>query len=232
MNKSISRKSSLSQFSSAMKGVISKPLGLALLATVSSFGFADSYEIDPDHANARFSIDHFNTSTNTGGFYNLIGEVIYKPESQEGSVSVVIPMDTINTGNSRFDEHLKSSDFFNVENYPIARFDSTKWHFAVDAPEKDQAQTTEANDQEGLDDSANLVPTKIDGELSLLGKTHPITLTATKFNCYFSAVVEKQVCGGDFTTTIDRSKWGIDKYIEVGMAKEVRLDIQIEAIKR
>ena len=74
--------------------------------------------------------------------------------------------------------------------------------------------------------------TKIDGNLTMHGKSNPITLTATKFNCYFSFIAKKQVCGGDFTTTIDRRKWDISKYTLLGITENVVLNIQVEAAKQ
>ena len=177
-----------------------------------------TYKIDPAHANVRFAIDHFNTSTNTGGFYNLTGEVQFDPKQQFGKVAITIPMSDLNTGNAEFDEHLKSEDFFAVEKYPTARFESTQWHFA------------KGDDDNSSDGQAKV--TQVDGNLTMHGKTHPVTLQATKFNCYFSPVYKKSVCGGDFTTTIDRTNWGISKYVAMGMSKQVRLTIQIEAVKQ
>ncbi len=71
----------------------------------------------------------------------------------------------------------------------------------------------------------------VQGKLTLLGKTQPVTLTATKFNCYQSPMLKTQVCGGDFTATIDRSKWGMNYLVDAGMTKQVKLNIQIEAGK-
>ena len=52
-----------------------KALTLAVLAAAFGSAQADTYKVDSHHTNARFAIDHFNTSTNTGGFYNLSGTV-------------------------------------------------------------------------------------------------------------------------------------------------------------
>ena len=51
------------------------------------------------------------------------------------------------------------------------------------------------------------------------GKTAPVKL-------------KTEVCGGDFSTTIDRTKWSMDYLVNVGMTKSVRIDIQIEAAKQ
>ena len=65
-----------------------------------------------------------------------------------------------------------------------------------------------------------------------MGKTHPVTLKATKFNCYQSPMLKTEVCGGDFETVIDRTQWGMNYLVNAGMTKNVKLDIQIEAAKQ
>lgn len=173
---------------------------------------AATYHIDPSHTNVCFAIDHFKTSTNTGGFYNLTGQLEYDPAAKIGNISLVIPLNTLMTGDKAFDMALKSPDFFDIEKFPLAHFESTKWYFQTD---KNRSAVT-----------------KVEGMLTLHGKTNPVTLTATKFNCYLSYVLKKSVCGGDFTTTIDRTKWGISKYTLLGITEKVDLTIQIEAAKQ
>ena len=70
------------------------------------------------------------------------------------------------------------------------------------------------------------------GKLTLLGQTHPVTLKANTFNCYQSPMLKREVCGGDFETTIDRTQWGMDYGVSFGMPKTVRLIVQAEAIKQ
>ena len=168
-----------------------------------------SYKIDPNHANVRFAIDHFGTTTNQGGFYGVTGDLNYNPAKNTGSINVDIPVNSLDTGNEHFTNHLKSAEFFNAEKYPTANFKSTKFHFK------------------------NGKVTKVDGNLTLLGKTNPVSLKATKFNCYNSPMLKNaQVCGGDFETTIDRTKWGMDTYVKMGFAKDVKLNIQVEAVQQ
>ncbi len=204
---------SFSPFISPILSYVSKPLsGLLLLATCIGSSHAATYLLQPNNSNVRFEIDHFNTSTNSGGFYNVTGQLQYDPKAKTGSVSLVIPINSLNTGNKAFDVTLTGADFFDVEKFPVANFESTKWHFA--------------NDKAGSDVA------KVDGNLTMHGITNPITLTATKFNCYFSFIAKKPVCGGDFTTTIDRKKWDMGKYTLLGITEEVTLKIQIEAAKQ
>lgn len=184
-----------------------KSLLLATLA-LSVAANADTYTIDEMHTHARFSIDHMGTSTNHGGFYGLTGKVEFDPAVKTGFIGINIPMTSLDTNIKAFTEHLKSADFFNVEKHPTAYFSSTKWHFKGE----------------------NV--TRVDGELNLMGQTHPVTLTAQKFNCYQSPMLNAKVCGGDFVATIDRTKWGIDKYADMGVAKNVTLNIQVEAFNK
>lgn len=181
---------------------------LGMSAAVAVGANAATYNIDSHHANARFEIDHFGTSSNVGGFYNLTGKMEFDAAKQTGSIDVVIPVASLQASGQDFTNHLKSADLFNVEKFPEMRFVSGKFHF----------------DGEKV--------TSVEGNLTLLGKTHPVTLTATKFNCYDSPILKTQVCGGDFKTSIDRTQWGMNYLVDIGMTKTVDISIQIEAAKQ
>lgn len=186
-----------------------KVLSLLAISTVAANVFAADYKIDSGHTHARFAIDHFGTSTNHGGFYNLTGELKLDTKAETGFVDITIPVSSIDTSIEAFNQHLKSADLFHMEKYPTMHFVSDKWTF------KDGKVAT------------------IEGKLTLLGKTNPVTLTATKFNCYNSPMFNNaEVCGGDFTATIDRTQWGMNYLVDMGMTKEVKLDIQLEAVKQ
>ena len=72
----------------------------------------------------------------------------------------------------------------------------------------------------------------LSGQLTLLGKTAPLTLKANQFNCYDSPMLKREVCGGDFEATIDRTQWDMNYGVEWGFPKNVRLVVQIEAVKQ
>ena len=190
-----------------------KRLGtLLLLAGCTVISHAATYKIEPDHSNVRFAIDHLKTSATTGGFYNVTGILQYDPSAKTGDISLIIPIKSLNTGNKVFNLKLMGPDFFNMEQFPLARFESTTWHFSSD--------------------KENPKVTRVDGKLTLNGQTHPISLMATKFNCYLSSPLNRTVCGGNFTTTIDRTQWNIKKYVLFGMTKNLTLNIQVEAAKQ
>lgn len=179
---------------------------LALSSIVNSH--AASYIINPTNTNIRFSLERFKTAASTGGFYNVKGKLQYDPSSQSGNISLMIPIGSLETGNQTLNKNLKGADFFDMQYFPSARFQSTNWYFNKNAV------------------------TKVDGNLTLNGKTHPISLTATTFSCYVNSIINKQVCSGEFATTIDRTKWNINKYSLFGLTKYLDLKIQIEAMKQ
>lgn len=181
------------------------------IATATLMGMtanAATYEIDPLHANARFAIDHFNTSTNVGGFYGITGTVEFDAQKRTGNLDISIPVSSLQTGSTEFTQHLLSADLFNAAQYPTMRFVSTRFHYAGNKLKS------------------------VDGQLTLLGKTHPVRLHAKKFNCYDSPMLKTQVCGGDFSATLDRTQWGMNYLVDMGMTKTVKINIQIEAAKK
>ncbi|NUE66584.1 MULTISPECIES: YceI family protein [Snodgrassella] len=183
---------------------------MATLLGIAVPAVAANYKIDPLHTNARFTLDHFATSSNVGGFYNLNGELQYDAGTKTGAVDITIPLTTLDTGRSEFTKHLQSKLFFNAAQYPVLRFVSHNWNF----------------DKEGK-------VRALRGQLTMVGQTHPVTLRATKFNCYKSPMNQSQVCGGDFEAVIDRSQWGINEYLTAMPASRyVKLNIQIEAVRQ
>ena len=63
------------------------------------------------------------------------------------------------------------------------------------------------------------------------GKTQPVTLKATRFNCYENGQLKREVCGGDFVGSIQRSQYGLGFLPQV-TPDEIPLLIQVEAIRQ
>jgi polyisoprenoid-binding protein YceI len=57
-------------------------------------------------------------------------------------------------------------------------------------------------------------------------------LKAQNFNCYNSPMIKREVCGGDFDTTIVRSQYGVSYGLNYGFPDNVHLVIQVEAVKQ
>lgn len=170
---------------------------------------AASYAIDPTHTFVTFEIDHNKTSTNRGRFDQVEGSIQFDRAARTGKADVTVHIASVNTGTPDFDGHLRAPDIFNAGQFATARFVSTRFKF--DGDEVDE----------------------VEGELTLLGRTLPVTLDAEKFNCYASPQQQgKEVCGGDFEAKIDRSRWGLDFGLDWGAAREVKIVIQIEAVRQ
>ena len=183
-----------------------------LIISAAPSSHAASYTINPAGTHVRFAIERFKTSATTGGFYDIKGQLQYDPSLQTGDISLIIPINSLNTGNPSFNSSLTGPDFFDAKKFPSAQFKSTKWYFDQN---KKSPQVT-----------------KVDGKLTLHGETHPISLTATNFDCYLSPSLKKDVCGGDFTATIDRTKWNINKFVWFGLTKNLNLNIKVEAARQ
>lgn len=189
-----------------MKTILAAAAGLFALGAVQAQ--SATYAIEPTHTFVTFEIGHFGTSTNRGRWDKKEGTVQFDRAAKTGRVELSIDMTSINTGVAPFDGHLKSKDFFNVAEHPVAKFVGNKFNFAGDKV------------------------TSVEGTLTLLGKSNPVTLQAKQFNCYTNPMFKREVCGGDFEATIQRSQWGLGYGLPVVAPDNVRLVIQVEAIKQ
>jgi polyisoprenoid-binding protein YceI len=169
---------------------------------------AQSYNADPTHTFVTFEVKHFGTSTLRGRFDKKDGSVSVDRAAKTGKAEFTIDMASVSTGVPALDTHLKSKDFFNAAENPTAKFVGDKFTF----------------------DGSKV--TAVAGSLTMAGKTMPVTLTASNFNCYENSMLKREVCGGDFETTIKRSDFGVSYGLNYGIPDNVRLLVQVEAVKQ
>jgi polyisoprenoid-binding protein YceI len=177
-----------------------------LASTVSAQ--AASYAIDPSHTYVTFEISHFGTSTNRGRFDKKEGSLAFDRAAKTGKVEIAFDTASVNTGFAPFNKHLQSAELFDAEKFPTMKFAADKFVFNGDKV------------------------SEVVGTLTLLGKTNPLTLKATNFNCYENPMLKREVCGGDFEGTVDRTLYGMNYGLDWGFPKNVRVVVQIEAIKQ
>ncbi len=187
-----------------------KTLLTAALLAAATLAQAQSatYGIDPTHTFVTFEAKHFGTSTLRGRFDKKEGSVTIDRAAKSGKADITMDVGSISTGVGPLDSHLKSKDFFNAAENPTAKFVGDKFTF----------------------DGTKVA--SVAGTLTMLGKTQPVTLNATNFNCYDHPMLKREVCGGDFETTIQRSQWGMDFGLKAGLPDSIRLLVQIEAAKQ
>ncbi|MDM0001485.1 YceI family protein [Variovorax sp. J22P240] len=165
-----------------------------------------TYVVDPTHTFVMYEMGHYGTTTNRGRFSTKDGSVKIDPEGTSGKVDITMDISSINTGVDLLNRHLQSKDFFNVAEFPTGRFVADKIAFNGDKV------------------------TEVAGTLTLMGQSRPVTLKANRFNCYLSPLINRQICGGDFETMVERSNWGITWGIPFGFEDKVRLLVQVEAV--
>lgn len=165
------------------------------------------WSIDPAHSQVQFSVKHMGISTVRGTFNEFTGTIEEENGAVKG-VTVEIDVASLTTGNGQRDGHLKSPDFFDVENNPKATFELTSF--------------------ERQGDDATAV-----GNLTIRGITKPVTLKGEIGgpakdpwgNQKVSAVLE---------TKIPRKDWGLvwNVALEAGgvlVSEDVKLHIDVQA---
>lgn len=180
-------------------------LALLALPLLAAPAYAETFTIDPHHTTVVWQADHFGLSKPTGKFPLITGTLVLD-EAAPANSQVDISIDTtkLSTGDAKFDEHLKSKDFFDVATYPTATFKSTK--------------VTTTGDKTAT----------VEGDLTLHGVTKKVTLDVTLNKVGEHPMTKKKAAGFSATATIKRSDFGIT-YAIPGVADEVKLDIQAEA---
>jgi len=88
---------------------------------------ATTWKLDPTHSEVAFKVKHLVITTVTGYFRSFDGTVVTDDETDftTGSVNFIIDTASIDTNQPQRDQHLKSPDFFDVDQYPQLTFTST-----------------------------------------------------------------------------------------------------------
>jgi polyisoprenoid-binding protein YceI len=170
---------------------------------------ADSYTIDPPHTFPRFMISHLGFSTMEGRFDKTSGKITLDRAAKTGSVDIAIEAASVSTGFVKRDDHLKSTDFFSAVEFPTITYKSNSVKFKGDAP------------------------ASIEGNLTLLGVTKPVTLTIDAFNCGadpMDPMKKKQKCGAAASAQFKRSDFGMKTFLP-GIGDDIKLVFEVEAFK-
>ena len=168
---------------------------------------ADVYVGDPAHTYANFATGHLGISWVHGRFNKTTtAKIVLDRAAGTGSIDVVIDTASLDTGHEARDKQVRSADYLDVEKFPTLVFKSSALKFAGE----------------------NLAA--VDGDLTMMGVTRPVSLSVSSFQCIQHPVNKKQMCGAAASTALKRSEWGI-KRGATGIGDDVRISIQIEAYK-
>lgn len=168
-----------------------------------------TYLCDPAHTYPSFAADHMDgMSVWRGKFTKSTCSIVLDEQHHTGTVNVTVDTSSIDFGMPKLNEHAQTKDLFDVAKYPTATY---KGNFA---------------------DFVNGKPTRIVGDFTLHGVTHPLTLTVRSFECKQISTMHQYRCGADAETEFQRDQYGIDFGKAFGFQMWVRLQIQVEAVRQ
>lgn len=172
-----------------------------------------TYQIDPAHSSAQFSIKHMMISNVRGDFSKISGTITFDPANPAASqVSAEIDVNSINTREPQRDAHLKSADFFDAEKYPTIAFRSKRF-----------------SGQDGA--------WKMDGDLTIHGVTREVTLEVEGPTPEHKDPWGNLRIGATATGKLNRKDFGLhwNSVLETGgllVGDDVKLTIDVEGIRQ
>ena len=200
-----------------MKKQFASALAATSILLAPALSLAATYEIDPAHSTAQFTVRHMMVTNVRGVFGKIAGTLkLDDKDVTKSTVEATIDASTIDTGNEKRDGHLKSPDFFDVEKNPNLIFKSTKV------------------------EKAGKGKLKVTGDLTMRGVTKPAVLDVTwpenevKVPAEMGGGVKR---GATATTKINRKDFGISWNSKmdgggVVVGDEVAISIELELDKK
>jgi polyisoprenoid-binding protein YceI len=173
---------------------------------------AGTWDIDPVHSEVGFSVRHLMVSKVRGRFGTFSGTFVTGENPLDSSVEATIDLSSIDTSNADRDAHIRSADFFDVDQHPELAYRST----AV------------------RQDGSNFV---VDGELTIRGVTKPVALELEVNGFQGETPFGDSRVGFSATTEINRDDYGItfNAPLEGGgvmLGQKIQIALEIEAILR
>lgn len=178
-------------------------LGLAWAAPALAL---ERFTLATTHTFPSYEIRHQGISIMRGKFNRTQGRVVLDPAGGRSLVDVTVDASSVNSGLEELDRKLRGAAFFNVQAHPHIRFVGTQVTF-----------------RDGR-------PVSVQGDLTMLGRTQPVTLEIRDFACTLQFLTRRPMCGADVHAVIKRSDFGMTFGIPL-VGDEVRLEIGVEAFR-
>jgi polyisoprenoid-binding protein YceI len=176
-------------------------------------GTKTTWTIDPAHTSVNFQAKHMMVTTVRGHLGPVSGAIeLDERDFTKSEIEVVIDVSNLQTRDEKRDAHLRSGDFFDVENFPSALFKSTK----IERTGEDTYKVT--------------------GDLTVRNVTKEVVLD-TQFEGYTANPWGMKLVAFTATTRINRKEWGLNWNValEAGgvlVGENIKLEIDVEAIKQ
>jgi polyisoprenoid-binding protein YceI len=186
---------------------------IVLLASLSALAQTSTWNIDPAHSTAQFTVRHLAISNVTGSFTKVAGSVVLNEKDiAQSQVSASIDVSSVDTRVEARDKDLRSPNFFDVEKYPTIEFKSKR---VVSSGGKLQ----------------------VIGDLTIHGTTHEVTLDVDGPTPELTDPWGNSRRGISATTTINRKDFNLvyNNLLKTGEAvigDNVKIQIDAEIVKK
>jgi polyisoprenoid-binding protein YceI len=186
---------------------IVRSLTIALVA-LPAFAFAaDTWNLDPAHSQASFTVKHLMISTVRGEFAKTTGKLVLdEADITKSTVEATIDVASVNTREEKRDADLKSPNFFDVAKFPTLTFKSTKV----------------VKHGDGL---------KVTGDLTMHGVTKPVVLDVIGPTKAIKDPWGLSRRGVSATTTVNRKDFGVNYGPDAVVSDLVNITIDAELVK-
>lgn len=181
--------------------------------TVNGPDLSGDWDIDPAHSRIGFSAKHAMVTNVRGAFNDVTGNLhVDFDDPDRSTAEIVLQVASIDTRNAQRDEHLRSADFFDVEQWPEIVFRS--------------------NRIEEVADNALVVS----GDLTIRDVTKPITIPIEFTGAHTDATGALRA-GFEGTRRVDRREFGLEWNVALDtggwlVSEKITLEFELSAIKR
>jgi polyisoprenoid-binding protein YceI len=180
--------------------------------TAASQTLTGVYQLDPSHTRLGFVARHAMVTKVRGSFSAFSGTLRLDAEDpSRSSAEVVVEVASVGTGDEGRDAHLRSADFFDVEQYPEMRFTST----AAESLGGDRYRLT--------------------GELTIRDVTRPVALELEYTGSALDPFGNRRA-GFEGSTEVSRKEWGLtwNAALETGgilVSDKIKLELDVSAVQ-
>ncbi|AGC47764.1 hypothetical protein MYSTI_06491 [Myxococcus stipitatus DSM 14675] len=187
---------------------------IALLVALPSLALASTWNVDPAHSSAGFTVKHMMVSNVNGSFNIKEGTVnLDDKDITKSTVEATLDAASVSTANAKRDEHLRAPDFFDVAKFPTITFKSKKVEKAGEGK------------------------LKISGDLTMHGVTKPVVLDVTGPSKESKDPWGNTRTGVSATTKVNRKDFGLtyNTALETGgvaVGEEVTVNLDLSLVKK
>jgi len=195
-----------------LSGSLRRSLALAAaaaaIALAPAIAAADTYDIDSVHSAVMFRAKRMGVVYVYGRFNEFAGTLdLAGDDAATGKLVLEVKTASIDTGNQRRDDHLRSPDFLNAAQLPTMKFEST----GVRATGDGKLEVT--------------------GNLTLHGVTKPVTAMVEKIGSGKDPRAGKALVGYEGKFTLKRTDYDV-KYVVGPVSDEIDITISLQAVAR